>query len=468
MRVLQSVAPTPEQLKIISKTTAGIEVVRGAAGSGKTTTAILRLRGLSGIFLNRRKSTSSKEPVKTLILTFNRTLRGYVQQLAQEQAAVGQQIELEVDTFGHWAYRLLGQPKLAKDSERHAKIRTLGNHVPLDPSFLCDEVDYVSGLYLPDARQEYLTAKREGRGAVPRVDRDVRKLILDDVMAPYNAWKKEIGLCDWSDLEVELASTLHGKPYDIVIVDETQDFSANQIRALLNHAAKESAITFILDAAQRIYARGFTWSGVGIKLNANNSHRLELNYRNTAEIAAFAAPIIEGITSGDVDATIPNLKGCTKHGPLPVVLIGRFSAQLSYITDFIRSKVDLSKESVAFLHPKGGGWFDTTRASLVRAGLSFVEITRNRDWPAGEENIALSTIHSAKGLEFDHVVVLGLNADLLPHGNESGDDSWNKLRRLLAMAVTRARSTVHLGYKESERSDLMDVFKAGTFKEIKL
>ena len=81
MRVLRSVAPTPEQLKIISKTTAGIEVIRGAAGSGKATTAILRLRGLSGIFLNRRRGTNSTDPVRILILTFNRTLRGYIKRL---------------------------------------------------------------------------------------------------------------------------------------------------------------------------------------------------------------------------------------------------------------------------------------------------------------------------------------------------------------------------------------------------
>jgi superfamily I DNA/RNA helicase len=468
MRVLQSVAPTPEQLRIISKTTAGIEVIRGAAGSGKTTTAILRLRGLSGIFLNRRKSTGSKEPVRTLILTFNRTLRGYVQQLALEQAVVGQQIELDVDTFAHWAYRLLGSPKMASDNERRTQIKAFGSQIPLDPDFLCDEVDYVCGLYLLDARHEYLTAKRDGRGAVPRVDKSIREQILREVIAPYEIWKKHAALHDWSNLEVKLASTLHGKLYDIVIVDETQDFSANQIRALLHHAAKESAITFILDAAQRIYARGFTWSEVGIKLTQNNSHRLELNYRNTAEIAAFAAPIIEGITTGDVDATIPNLKGCKRHGLLPIVVVGKFNAQLHYAIEFIRSKVDLSKESAAFLQPKGGRWFDATREALARAKLGFVEITRDRDWPLGSENIALSTIHSAKGLEFDHVVLLGLNAEVLPHGSEPGDDGWNKLRRLLAMGVTRARTTVILGYKESDRSDLVDVFKAGTFKEVKL
>ena len=275
MRVLPSVAPTPEQLKIVSKTTAGIEVIRGAAGSGKTTTAILRLRGLTGLFLNRRKSSNSQKPVRTLIVTFNRTLRGYVEELAHQQAATGAQVELTVDTFGHWAFELLERPKITDDDKRRSRIKQLGATIPLKGDFLCDEVDYISGLYLPTSRNAYIDAKREGRGVAPRVDKELRQRILTEVIPPYAAWKKQNGLSDWSDLEVALATKVVGVPYDIVIVDETQDFSANQIRALLNHTAQESAVTFILDSAQRIYARGFSWSDVGIKLTPNNSHRLD-------------------------------------------------------------------------------------------------------------------------------------------------------------------------------------------------
>src|SRR5260221_3740038 len=144
-------------------------------------------------------------------------------------------------------------------------------------------------------------------------------------MPQYARWKKQKGISDWSDLEVSLATKAESEPYDIIIVDETQDFSANQIRALLNHAAGESAITFILDSSQRIYARGFSWNDVGIKLTTNNSHRLELNYRNTAQIAAFAAPLLEGITAGDLDATIPHLKVCKRTGRTPAVIVGKFS-----------------------------------------------------------------------------------------------------------------------------------------------
>ena len=468
MRVLPSVAPTPEQLKIVSRTTAGIEVIRGAAGSGKTTTAILRLRGLTGLFLNRRKSTNSFKPVRTLIITFNRTLRGYVEELAHQQAATGEQVELAVDTFGHWAYELLNHPQIADEDVRRARIKALGSTIPLEGDFLCKEVDYISGLYLPSSRHEYIGAKREGRGVAPRVDKDLRQRILTEVMPPYAAWKKQNGVLDWSDLEIALATKVVGIPYDIVIVDETQDFSANQVRALLNHTAQECAVTFILDSAQRIYARAFSWGDVGIKLTPTNSHRLELNYRNTAEIAAFAAPLLEDITAGDLDATIPNLKACHRHGPPPVVLVGRFSQQIARALTFIKQHVDLTKESVAFLHPKGGGWFDTTRSALRNAGLAFVEITRNKNWPGGEENIALSTINSAKGLEFDHVFILGLSAKLLPHGQEAGDDELNQLRRLLAMGITRAKNTITVGYKDEERSDLMDLLKIGTYREIRV
>ncbi len=466
MRVLSSVIPTPEQLRIISRTSAGTEIIRGAAGSGKTTTAILRLRGLTGVYLNRRRRTQSNNVVRALILTFNRTLKGYVQQLASEQAALGEQITLTVDTFGHWAFEALGRPNIPEQSLRHAKIQELGAQLPLEPKFLCDEVEYLCGLYLPANRRDYLTARRDGRGTSPRVERPLRERILNEVVLPYEEWKRQNGFSDWSDLEVAMAGVHPSWLYDIVIVDETQDFSANQLRAILNHTNDDSALTFILDSAQRIYARGFSWTDAGVRIASASYHRLEHNYRNTAQIAAFAAPLIEGITLGDADATIPNLNGCTRTGPLPSILVGRFSAQMSHAIDVIRHTIDLASESVAFLHPAGGGWFNSTRQALNNAGLPFVEITRQSEWPTGPENIALSTIPSAKGLEFDHVFMLGFNGELLHHGTDPGDDEWTRLRRLLAMGVTRGKSTVCIGYKPEDRSDLMALLRAGTFNEI--
>ena len=85
MRVLRDVRPTPEQLKILARNQPGLEIIRGAAGSGKTTTALLRLRSLIGVFLSRKHRQEREEPLEVLVLTFNRTLRGYIEELAEQQ-----------------------------------------------------------------------------------------------------------------------------------------------------------------------------------------------------------------------------------------------------------------------------------------------------------------------------------------------------------------------------------------------
>lgn len=446
MRVLPNIAPKAEQLKIISRVRQGVEVIRGAAGSGKTTTAILRLKTLIGYFLNRRRQTGVKSPVRTLVLTYNRTLRGYISALIEKQAAQDEEIVVEVETFAAWALEKLGKPALVSDAARVEKIKKLGSGL-LPPEFLVAEVDYLRGRYLPQERSKYLVSRREGRGASPRVDKALRERLLNDVVIPYEKWLKDTKMIDWSELEIAMAASNPSLLYDIVVADEVQDFSANQIRAIFPWLAKEHAVTFVLDGAQRIYARGFTWAELGVSVTSANSFQLSVNYRNTREIAAFALPFVKDLVPGDADATLPDFTQCTRSGPKPVVLRGKFSGQMAHALEFITKKVDLRKESVAFLHPKGGGWFKAVREALNGAGIGYEEFTRAKEWPDGDVNVALSTIHSAKGLEFDHVFVLGLNADILPHGTEADDSDWLQLRRLLAMAVGRAKETVHLGYK---------------------
>jgi superfamily I DNA/RNA helicase len=272
---------------------------------------------------------------------------------------------------------------------------------------------------------------------------------------------------DWNDLAVQLHSRKLSTPFDIIIADEAQDFSANQVRAILNQLAQVHSLTFVLDSAQRIYPRGFTWQEAGVSLRPENVSRLEQNYRNTIEIARLAASLIDGLPIDD-DGSMPNFQACTRHGSAPVVLRGRFGRQMDYVVDYLRSKVDLKKESVAFLHPQGGGWFSETRRRLRQASLPFVEITRKSDWPAGFENIALSTLHSAKGLEFDHVIVVGLNAEVTQHGKEEDDDSLQTLRRLLAMGIGRARVSLIIGYKPSEASKLISYLDPRTYKAVDL
>lgn len=466
MRTLGSVTPTPEQLTVIDNSSPGFWLIRGAAGSGKTTTALLRLKFLVRYWRERRADLGLEAPVRVLVLTFNRTLRGYIADLARQQIPSGPEVDLEISTFGYWSQQLLGQVLLESGPQSLALKRFAGGEFPWTDDFLLSEVNYVLGLYLPDDRQRYFTAERTGRGRSPTVERgEVRKRLISEVIEPYEAWKAERGVVDWNDLAVQLAREPRTAPYDVVVVDEAQDFSANQVRAVVNHLADEFVCTFIRDTTQRIYPNVFVWRDVDVRFPAGQSRRLEVNYRNTRQIAAFARPLVEGIERVE-DDSLPDFTGCVRDGPLPVVLRGRYSHQLNWAVDYLRSELIGPDETVAFLHPRGGGWFSELRARLNADGLAWTSLTRETEWPGGEEQIALSTMHSAKGLEFDHVILLGYNAEVVQHGEEPDDVMLDSHRRLLAMAVGRARQQVIVGYKPSDESRLIEFLTPGTFETI--
>jgi superfamily I DNA/RNA helicase len=454
-------------MQVIDDDSPGFWLIRGAAGSGKTTSALLRLKFLARYWRDRREDLGLPGPVRILVLTFNRTLRGYINELASSQIQAGPDVHIEVTTFGAWAQHALGRLLLERGPREAQLQRLSADAFPWPERFLADEVDYVLGRFPHDSLADYLDAKRDGRGITPRVDRSTRVVLLDQVVSPYQEWKRERGISDWADLAHILASSRVGEPYDVVIVDETQDFSANQVRAIVNHLAEEFVCSFIRDNTQRIYPNGFTWREVGIDIPTRQNRLLQINYRNTEEIAAFARPLVADL-GGLADAALPDFESCTMSGPMPYVLRGRFSNQLDWALDYIQSAEVADDETIAFLHPRGGGWFSEVRRILDEAKLPWTSLTREAEWPEGDETIALSTMHSAKGLEFDHVLLLGYNAELLPHGDEEGDSLLATHRRVLAMAIGRARKSVVLGYKADELSSVLDVLDPATFQAIEL
>ncbi|MCV2354363.1 UvrD-helicase domain-containing protein [Paucibacter sp. B2R-40] len=69
---------------------------------------------------------------------------------------------------------------------------------------------------------------------------------------------------------------------------------------------------------------------------------------------------------------------------------------------------------------------------------------------AGQDAVQLMTVHSSKGLEFDAVFITGLEEGLFPHENSASDaDGLEEERRLMYVAITRARQRLYLCFSQT-------------------
>lgn len=75
---------------------------------------------------------------------------------------------------------------------------------------------------------------------------------------------------------------------------------------------------------------------------------------------------------------------------------------------------------------------------------------QDTDKEAENEKVTLMTVHSAKGLEFGHVFVVGLEEDLFPSAMAKAEiRGLEEERRLFYVALTRARKTCTITYAKS-------------------
>lgn len=97
--------------------------------------------------------------------------------------------------------------------------------------------------------------------------------------------------------------------------------------------------------------------------------------------------------------------------------------------------------------------FDT-HAEEKELGAFLTSITLVSDideWDDEDNRVALMTLHSTKGLEFDYVFITGLEEGILPHNNAYEQQALEEERRLCYVGITRARKQLFLSWAKSRK-----------------
>lgn len=442
-----------DQLKLTRWALQGPTMVRGGAGTGKSTVAIYRVKAL----LERPGATGRE---RVLFTTYTRALLTVTRQLLEQLLTPDQMRRVEVATCDQVAWRIVSQTrKVGAFESDHAVLRRLADlrarHQPggsafesrlraralarLADGWLLEEFDWIIDGRGLSSLEDYLQASRPGRG-LPLNDRartavwELHQAFVEDTRSErYPALRREA-------LRL-LQDGRYTDRYDYVVVDEAQDLSPVSLALMAEVCTRAEGLFFAADDKQSLYSRNYTWSSAHPRLQfRGRTALLRRNYRSTREIdrAAFAVLRPE---EGDELAASDSLH----DGPLPVLVTDLDpAAQATWIARFIRQMarhLHLKTSAAAVLVP-GVTAGETLARELLAQGLD-ARFFPGRDLDLKADVVRLLTLHAAKGLEFPIVVVAGLETGAWPVPEDFDEpelfaERARHARRLLYVGLTRA------------------------------
>ena len=89
----------------------------------------------------------------------------------------------------------------------------------------------------------------------------------------------------------------------------------------------------------------------------------------------------------------------------------------------------------------------------IRDSLSHIALFTNGDADSGHDKVKLMTVHAAKGLEFPHVFLCGMNEGIFPSRKVNTLEGTEEERRLAFVAMTRAEKALHISAADGRNFD---------------
>ena len=436
----------PAQFDLITRSSDGYLVIRGSAGSGKTTVALHRIAYLA--FEDPRIDGPD-----TLVVVFSRALARYVEHVLP---SLGLR-QVRIVTYREWVHearrrhftQLPGAvrddtPAIVQRMKLHlAMDEALQHHIegvpgPATPAQAFD--DWASMLVHRPLLERVFEAKAPGLFSSRDFDRfvDWNRGRIDALNARLAGDEEADSALDAEDDALLLRAwqlrvgSLLGKSkqpigYRHIVLDEVQDFAPIEVRVLLGCLRHPPSITLSGDTQQHLMEHsGFTsWTGFfrDLGLGGAEIETLKVSYRSSEQIMQFAASLL-----GDLHEDAEILT--TRQGP-PVELF-RMSdrgACVAFLSDVLRDLMaNEPSASVAVLTPSPAA-SDLYFQGLERAELPRLRRIRDGEFPF-KAGIEVTEVTQAKGLEFDYVIVLDVDAVQYPESDAA--------RRILHVAATRA------------------------------
>ena len=175
----------------------------------------------------------------------------------------------------------------------------------------------------------------------------------------------------------------------------------------------------------------------------NNTTLFDAAARAGGKVAAFVG-LIEALRSATVDLPLPEIiEHVLHHSGLIAHYQSETGAKRREAQERLENLNELVTAATLFVHENEE---DNLTAFLSHASLEAGE------HQAGDQDDALHlmTVHSAKGLEFHTVFITGLEEGLFPHQNSQNvDGGLDEERRLMYVALTRARRRLYLSFAQS-------------------